>query len=465
MVEKTLQSMRLGGIYDHVGYGFHRYSTDHVWLVPHFEKMLYDQAMLAMAYTEAYQATGKSEYEETVRQIFTYVLRDMTAPEGGFYSAEDADSEGEEGKFYVWTEEEIRQVLSAEEADLIVKVFNIEEKGNFAEEATGQATGSNILFLGKPLPEIAADLESADAELRDRIESARQKIFAAREKRVRPHKDDKVLTDWNGLMIAALAKAAQVFDEPQYAEAAARSADFILTTLRDSDGQLSHRYREGEVAVPAFVNDYAFLIWGLLELYETTFELRYLRTALELNDEMLKRFWDEGSGGLYFTTDDAESLLFRNKEIYDGAIPSGNSVAMLNLLRLGRMTANTELEERAAQIGRAFSMQVLQSPSAYTQLMAALDFGVGPSYEVVVVGDEGAEDTDALLKAIRGEYVPNKVVLFRPAGVESPEISNLAEFTGYHKSIKDKATAYVCVNYQCKLPTTDVEETLKLLSN
>jgi uncharacterized protein YyaL (SSP411 family) len=465
MVEKTLQSMRLGGIYDHVGYGFHRYSTDHMWLVPHFEKMLYDQAMLAMAYTEAYQATGKSEYEETVREIFTYVLRDMTAPEGGFYSAEDADSEGEEGKFYVWTEEEIRKALPAEEADLIAKVFNVEGKGNFTEEASGQATGNNILFLGKPLSEVAGDLEIEAGNLAERVESARQKLFAAREKRARPHKDDKVLTDWNGLMIAALAKAAQVFDEPQYAEAAARSADFILEKLRDSNGRLSHRYREGEVAVPAFVNDYAFLVWGLLELYETTFELRYLRSAVELNDEMLKRFWDEGSGGLYFTADDAENLLFRNKEIYDGAIPSGNSVAMLNLLRLGRMTANTGLEERAAQIGRAFSMQVLQSPSAYTQLMVALDFGVGPSYEVVVVGDEGADDTDALLKAIRGKFVPNKVVLFRPAGVESPEISNLAEFTRYHKSIKDKATAYVCVNYQCKLPTTDVGEMLKLLGN
>jgi len=463
MVEKTLQSMRFGGIYDHVGFGFHRYSTDYRWLVPHFEKMLYDQAMLAMAYTEAYQVTGKSEYEETVRQIFSYVLRDMTDSQGGFYSAEDADSEGEEGKFYLWTEEEIRQVLPVEESDLIISTFSVEKNGNFAEEATGQTSGRNIFFLRKPLSEIAADLEIEHAELRDRIGFARQKLFAAREKRVRPHKDDKVLTDWNGLMIAALAKGAQVLDEPRYAEAAGRSAGFILTRLRDSNGRLYHRYRDGDAAVPAFLNDYAFLIWGLIELYEATFEVRYLRTALELNNDMLKIFWDEENGGFYFTAEGAEDLMFRKKEIYDGAVPSGNSVAMLNLLRLGRMTANAELEKRAAQIGRAFSGQILQAPIAYTQLMAALDFGVGPSYEVVVVGDERAEDTKAMLKAIRRRFVPNKVLLFRPADLELPEISGLAEFTANQRTINSRATAYVCLEYQCKLPSTDVEETLRLL--
>jgi uncharacterized protein YyaL (SSP411 family) len=463
MVEKTLRSMRFGGIYDHIGFGFHRYSTDRKWLVPHFEKMLYDQAMLAMACTEAYQATGRDEYQETVRQIFEYVLRDMTAPEGGFYSAEDADSEGEEGKFYLWTEEEIRPVLSAEESALVIRVFNVEERGNFAEEATGKTTGRNILYLEEPFSAIAADLDIDYAELRDRVESARRKLFAVRERRVHPHKDDKVLTDWNGLMIAALAKAAQAFDEPRYAEAAGRSADFVLANLRDSTGRLLHRYRGGEAAIPGFLDDYAFLVLGLTELYEATFQLRYLRTALDLNTDMVRLFWDEKSGGFYFTADDAENLLFREKQIYDGAVPSGNSVAMLNLLRLGRMIADPGLEKRAAQLGGAFSAQVLQAPSAHTQLMVALDFGMGPSYEVVVVGDERADDTRAMLKAIRKQFVPNKVLLFRPGDVKSPEISKLAEFTRQQRSIKGKATAYVCLDYQCKLPTTDVEETLKLL--
>ncbi|MDH5715699.1 MAG: thioredoxin domain-containing protein, partial [Candidatus Aminicenantes bacterium] len=256
MVEKTLQSMRLGGIYDHVGFGFHRYSTDSRWLLPHFEKMLYDQALLVMAYTEAYQATRKEEYRHTVREILDYVMRDMTAPEGGFYSAEDAESEGEEGKFYLWTEEEIRQLLPGEESDLIVRIFNIEKDGNFAEEATGRRTGSNILYLRKSLHETASDMKISPEELERDFQKARQKLFAARHKRVHPHKDDKILTDWNGLMIAALARASSAFDEPQYAEATRRAADFILARMRDSKGKLYHRYRDGETAIPAYLDDY-----------------------------------------------------------------------------------------------------------------------------------------------------------------------------------------------------------------
>ena len=339
MVVKTLQSMQNGGIYDHIGFGFHRYSTDSHWLVPHFEKMLYDQAMLAMAYIEAYQATGNKEFEETAKEIFTYVLRDMTDQKGGFYSAEDADSEGVEGKFYVWTEDEIRQVLKGEEADLIINVYNIDKTGNFRDEASGENTGTNILHLEKTLTEVAfKNKESLDG-LKERVEAARQKLFDVRDKRVHPHKDDKILADWNGLMIAALAKGAQVFDEPKYAEVAKRAADFILTDMRRADGRILHRYREGHAAIQANADDYAFLIWGLLELYETIFDVHYLRTALDLNSEMIKYFWDEQDGGFYFTADDAEELIVRQKEIYDGAIPSGNSVAVLNLFRLARITA------------------------------------------------------------------------------------------------------------------------------
>jgi uncharacterized protein YyaL (SSP411 family) len=464
MVEKTLQAMRRGGVYDHVGFGFHRYSTDSQWLVPHFEKMLYDQAMLAMAYTEAYQATGKEDYGKTAREIFTYVLRDMTVPEGGFCSAEDADSEGEEGKFYLWTQEEVRQLLGNEEADFVAKVFNIEKDGNFAEQVTGRKSGANILHIRKTSGELASDLNLSQQDLQTHLEEIRQNLFAYREKRVHPMKDDKILTDWNGLMIAALAKGAQSFDEPEYAEAAHSAADFILGNMRKPDGRLWHRYRDGQVGVEANLDDYAFLVWGLIELYEATFDARYLEVALDLTGTMVRHFWDEDGGGLYLTPDDGESLLVRKKEIYDGAIPSGNSVAMLNLLRLGRMTANSDLEEKAAKIGRAFSGSVKQSPSAYTQLMVALDFGIGPCYEVVIAGNAKAEDTKAMVKALGTRFLPNKVVLLNPDGRESLEIAKLAEFTRNQSSIGGKATAYVCMNYNCKLPTTDINKMLELLN-
>jgi hypothetical protein len=425
--------------------------------------MLYDQAMLAMAYVEAYQATAKMEYGETAKEIFSYVLRDMTDTDGGFYSAEDADSEGVEGKFYVWTEDEVRQILKGEEADLIINVFNIEKAGNFKEEATAESTGANILHLEKPLTEIAFNMKTSVEDLEMRIETARQKLFTVRSGRIRPHKDDKVLTDWNGLMIAALAKGAQVCNEPKYADAARRATDFVLKTMRRPDGRLLHRYRDGQAAVLANIDDYAFLIWGLLELYETTFDTGYLKTALDLNRELIKHFWDDQNGGFYFTADDAEELIVRQKEIYDGAIPSGNSVAMLNLLRLSRITANTDYEEKATKIVKAFSQDVGVSPSGYTQLMVALGFGIGPSYEIVIVGNPEARDTKDMLEALRRHFIPNKVVLLKPDNQESPDIISLAEFTKDQSSIDGKATAYVCLDYACKLPTTDTEKMLELL--
>jgi uncharacterized protein YyaL (SSP411 family) len=465
MVEKTLQAMRRGGIYDHVGFGFHRYSTDSQWLVPHFEKMLYDQAMLSMAYTEAYQATGEEDYGRVAREIFTYVLRDMTVPEGGFCSAEDADSEGEEGKFYLWTQEEIRQALGDnDEADFAARVFNIEKDGNFMEQVNGKRSGVNILHLRKTLEEPASDLNLSEQDLQEHLELVRQKLFAYREKRVHPMKDDKILTDWNGLMIAALAKGAQAFDEPEYAEAACHAAEFVLGNMRKPDGRLLHRYRDGQAGVEANLDDYAFLVWGLIELYEAIFNTKYLKVALEMNSDMVRHFWDEDAGGFYFTPDDGKSLFVRKKEIYDGAIPSGNSVAMLNLLRLGRMTATSDLEEKAARIGSAFSGIVKQLPSAHTQLMVALDFGIGPCYEVVIAGGTQAEDTKAMVKALRTRFLPNKVVLFNPGERKSPEIAKLAEFTKNQSSIDGRATAYVCMNYNCKLPTTDIDKMLQLLN-
>jgi hypothetical protein len=463
MVEQTLGAMRRGGMYDHIGFGFHRYSTDPEWLLPHFEKMLYDQALLAMAYTEAYQATGKPEYKQTAREIFTYVLRDMTSTQGGFYSAEDADSEGEEGKFYVWAEAEIREVLLPAEAELAIPIFGIEPGGNFTDEATQERTGANIIHLRRPLAASANDLQITEEELVNRLAGIREKLFAAREARVHPYKDDKILTDWNALMIAALAKAGRVFADAEYTQAAERAAAFILETMRDDEGRLLHRFRDGEAGLPAHVDDYAFSIWGFVELYESTFDARYLKTALELNASLIHRFWDDEHGGVYFTADDSEKLIARTKEVYDGAIPSGNSVAALNLLRLGRLVGDPKLDSLAEQLISAFAGEIGPSPSAFTQMMTAVDFATGPSYEVVLAAEPDAADTKAMLRSLYSTFIPNKVVVLRPSNEESPAIIELAAYTKEHGSIDGQATAYVCRNYACQLPTADPKVMLQQL--
>jgi hypothetical protein len=461
MVETTLQAMRRGGMYDHLGYGFHRYATDAEWKLPHFEKMLYDQAMLAMAYTEAFQATGKVFYEQTAREIFTYVLCDMTAPEGGFYSAEDADSEGREGTFYVWEMDELREVLDDDLADLVIQVYNVMPEGNFEDEATRQRTGENILYLKKPIDGLASEMDIDEAALASRLEEARQILFVHREQRIHPGKDDKILVDWNGLMIAALAKAARVFDAEAYAEAARRAADFILTTMLQEDGSLLHRYRQDDAAITGTLDDYTFLAQGLLELYETVFDPSYLEIARDLTRYTLAHFWDDEQGGFFFSSDQSEQLLVRQKEAYDGAIPSGNSVAMLNLLRLARLTGNTDLEQRADEVGRAFAQVVAKQPTGFTAMLLALDFAVGPSLEVVIAGDPDADDTQAMLSALRSVYLPNKVVLLRPE--DNSPITRLSPFTEAQEAVEGKATAYVCHHFVCEQPTTDIEQMLALV--
>ena len=463
MVAKTLQAMRCGGIYDHVGFGFHRYSTDERWLVPHFEKMLYDQAMLAMAYTEAYQATGNDLFKRTACEIFTYVLRDMKSRSGGYYSAEDADSEGEEGKFYFWTEDEIRGLLGTSEAELTIRAFGVEKAGNFVEQLTGEKNGGNILHLSKPSHELAPSLGISEESLRHRISAARLSLFAARDKRARPYKDDKILVDWNGLMIAALAKAAQVFMDKVYLKAAQNAVKFILNNMRERDGRLYHRHREGESAIMANLDDYAFLIWGLIECYEASFDASFLKTALRLQEDLTKHFWDKEHGGYYFTPDDGEDLIAREKESYDGAIPSGNSVAMSNLVRLSRLTGNAKLEGQAVDISRALAGSVGRMPMGHTQFMMALGFLIYPSYEIVVAGRPKADDTERMLHALREHFLPNAVILLRFPEDESSDIAGIAPFTKDLKPVKNMATAYICTNFACHSPTTDVTEMLRLL--
>jgi hypothetical protein len=464
MAEETLQAMRNGSIFDQIGFGFHRYATDARWRVPHFEKMLYDQALLAQAYTEAYQATGKVEYRRTVDEIMTYVLRDMTSPEGGFYSAEDADSEREEGKFYVWTEEEIRLALPKSDVELAVKAYGIEKGGNFTAEIASQMTGANIPYLPKSLAEVAREFGMQEKGFRACLEEIRKRLFAAREKRVRPQRDDKILTDWNGLMIAALAKAGGALGERRYVAAAEQGVDFILRHLLPPQGRLRHSYRDGEAALTASVDDYAFLIWGLIELCQATSKPHYLRTALDLNRELIQHFWDEQAGGFFFTPDDGEKLLVRKKELYDGALPSGNSVALWNLLRLAQLTGDADLETQASLLERAFSGSVTASPTAFAQFLVAADFAHGTAWVVVIAGDPRADDTQAMLQALQKRYLPTTVILLRPTDIAAPEIVWLAAFTEGLRSVNGKATAYVCRNRTCLLPTTDIRRALDLLA-
>ncbi len=464
MVETTLQKMRLGGIFDQLGFGFHRYSTDSSWLLPHFEKMLYDQAMLVMAYVEAFQATGKESYAQTARDVLSYVNRDMTSPEGGFYSAEDADSEGEEGLFYLWTPEEFRDSLGDEGSNLFVQLFNLEESGNFYDEATRRKTGRNILNLKQPIAESANVIKISEEELINLWDKTRKVLFDIREQRIHPLKDDKILTDWNGLMIAAYAKAASALEAPHYALIAQKAADFIWEKMRSKDGKLLKRFRDGDAGLPAHLDDYAFLVWGMLELYDAVLDPKYLQRAVDLNTIMLQEFWDNQKGGLFFTADGQTDLIIRDKEIYDGAVPSGNSVAAFNLLRIGRMTANPDFEDKARDIGRAFSGQVSQAPMGYAGLLSALLFAFGPTYEVVIAGDPDADDTKAMLKALKREYFPNQVTLFRPAEDTGSSILHLAEFIENQVPIDGKATAYICQDYTCSAPTTDIKEMLNLLN-
>ena len=452
MATKTLKQMRLGGIYDHIGFGFHRYSTDRHWLVPHFEKMLYDQAMIAMAYTEAYHITGEDIFAQTANEIFTYVLRDMTASEGGFFSAEDADSEGEEGKFYIWTEQEIKEVLGEDYGKEFNDIFSITTPGNYRDESSGKETRLNIPHL-----------KNYNANGSNDFESAREKLFNIREKRIHPLKDDKILTDWNGLMIAALAKAAIVLDEPVYLDAAEKAAKFVLHSISKGE-RLLKRYRNGVAALDAHLDDYAFMAWGLLELYEATFATKYLSQALDLMNIMVEDFWDDKNGGFFLGSDQSEKLIVRSKTAYDGAIPSGNSVAVMNMVKLTRITGNTKWAELAEKTMRAFSEDVNQTPTGYTLMLTGFMFDTQNSKEIVIVGDSRNRNTTKFLHTIRASYAPHKVLLFKDTSVSDNRLEQLANWTSTQNSINGKPTAYVCKNFACNQPTSDLQTALSFIN-
>ena len=387
IVNKSLYSMKRGGLYDQIGFGFHRYSTDEKWLVPHFEKMLYDQAMLIHAYLDAYLVTKDNFFKETVNEIIEYILRDMTSKEGGFYSAEDADSKGEEGLFYIWNAEEIDSIIKkdidiSQDLELLKNILTIKDKGNCKVE--GHRT--NIPHFTSSWKEISEKYNINVDDLKKKYHKMRNNIFITREERVHPQKDDKILTDWNGLMISAISRAGAVFNNESYLNFAEKSADFILNNLTDNDGGLWKRYRNGVSGIDGMIEDYSFFIWGLIELYQATFNEKYILEAVRLSDYQLKYFWDYDSGGFFFTSNKSEKLLIRNKEIYDGAIPSGNSVAAYNYIRLARIMSRPDYEKISFKIIEAFSNSIKRYSSGYTMLLHAIDFLEGPSYEVIVAG-------------------------------------------------------------------------------
>ncbi|MES2155777.1 MAG: thioredoxin domain-containing protein [bacterium] len=434
LVTQTLEAMARGGIHDHLGGGFHRYSTDADWLLPHFEKMLYDQAMLAFAFTEGFAASGSAAYAAVVRSTLDYVVRDLADPAGGFRCAEDADSEGVEGKFYVWSKAELDAVLGAE-AGAFCSAYGVTVEGNVHDEATHRKTGTNVLHLRR--------LEDAPP-----FAAQRTRLVAIRAKRVRPSLDDKVLTDWNGLAIAALAHAGRTLGEPRYVAAATRAAEFLRKSMVRADGRLRHRFHAGRTDETAFLDDHAFLLWGLLELYAATYEPRWLAWAAEIAGHLDAHFSDP-AGGFFGSPDDGENLGVRRKEAYDGALPSGNSVAAFALHRLGLLTGDARWTQLADRTLEAFAAQLADHPQAYGMMLCALDVAVGPTQEVVVVGSGAA--ADAMLRVASSGFNPRRVVLHARPGLEGA-----ARWTAEHKVIGGKAAAYVCENYACKRPVTDV---------
>lgn len=444
MVEKTLDSMYKGGIYDHIGYGFSRYSTDRKWLVPHFEKMLYDNALLAIAYLETYAATKNEKYAQIAKEIFTYILRNMTYSEGGFYCAEDADSEGIEGKFYVWSFDEVNDILGEQDGKRFAAYFDITPKGNFE--------GENILNL------IKASKGGEDEEF---IKNCRESLFKQREKRIHPYKDDKILTSWNGLMIAAMAMGGRILGNNEYTLAAERAVEFIYRKLVRGDGRLLARFRDGEAALPAYIDDYAFLIWGLIELYQNTFNPNYLEKAMKLNNDLIKYFWDEENGGLFVYGSDSEQLLTRPKEIYDGATPSGNSVTALNLLRLARLTGQSELEDKAIHLLKSFGNDIQYYTRGYSFSMMAILYTKSQAKEIVVVSDSSNDMAKVMIDIINEEFRPFTNTLLYSS--QNKMLKDIAPFIEDYNTIDGKATAFVCENFACKAPITDVEEFRRLL--
>ncbi len=453
MVTLTLDRMASGGVYDHLGGGFHRYSVDDRWLVPHFEKMLYDSAQLTQAYLEGYQATANPAYGQVARETLDYVLRDMTDSSGGFYSSEDADSEGEEGKFYLWTHGEVVATLGAEDAARFAQAYQVTPDGNFTSHEAYHAR-KNILHLSEPV---------TDAALGALLAPMCTKLLAARSVRPRPGRDEKFLTSWNALMISAFAKGHQVLGDERYRTAAVRAADFVLTQLV-RDGQLLRTRGGGESRLPAFLDDYASMIAALLDVYESTFDRRWLAEANILARSMIERFWDGEAGGFFFTSDTHQGLIARTKPMYDGAEPSGNAVAALALMRLGRLVNNDEYSAKAQCLVEATAAGMTSAPEGHLRMLWALAFHLTPPKEIAIIGAYDSPEAAALLDALHSRFVPGKIIAFgNPEAEDFAEAEKAIPLLASKKPVSGRAAAYVCENYTCKAPVTTPEALLAAL--
>ena len=468
----TLRKMAEGGMHDQLGGGFHRYSVDRFWHVPHYEKMAYDQAQLVGSYLDAYQPTRDPYWAKVVRDTLDYVRRDLTAKEGGFFSAEDADSllapgkpEHAEGAFYVWTKAEIEEALGAEVAAIFNRVYGVEAEGNSPQgsDPHGELTGKNTLIVRMTSAEAAKVFSKTEAEIDTLLAAARQKLFELRAQRPRPHLDDKVITAWNGLLVSAFARAAQVLDEPVYLEAAQKAVAFLRAEMW-KDGALRRSYRQGASEVPGFAEDYAFLIAGLLDLYEADFDVAHLRWAEELQAKMDALFFDPAKGGYFSTSGDDPSVLLRMKEEYDGAEPSPGSIAVLNLIRLAQVTGTEAFREKAERTLAASGELLRNMPSAIPQMLCALDASLTKPRQIVIAGKAGAEDTKALLREVRGRLLPNKIVVLADGAAGQEWLGQRLEFLKTVGPIEGKAAAYVCEDFVCQLPTSEPTRLRELLA-
>ncbi|MCX5864712.1 MAG: thioredoxin domain-containing protein [Deltaproteobacteria bacterium] len=466
MTYVTLRKMAAGGVYDHLGGGFHRYSVDEQWRVPHFEKMLYDQAQLAVNYLEAFQLGQDPFYANVAQDILDYVLRDMTSPEGGFYSAEDADSvqvgkpevHGE-GLFYLWTSEEIVAILGKEHGEIFSFHYGVLEAGNALADPQEEFAGKNILYVAHPMAETAARFRIPEEELSRLLERSRQKLQAVREQRPRPHLDDKIITSWNGHMISALARAAQVLGEKRYLVAAERAAGFIRARLYDpASGTLFRRYRDQAAGLAGQLDDYAFLVNGLLDLYEASFDIAWLQLAMTLTERQIVLFADEAQGGFFETSGTDRSVLVRLKADYDGAEPTGNSVSALNLLRLAWITGNENWLKRAGATIDAFGGRLNAYPPILPQMLVAHEFQGSKPRQFVVVGKLGRPDTEIMLAMIRKRFLPGKIMLLADGGAGQEFLAQYQPMLAELPQQENKSTVYLCENFSCQLPTADLVE-------
>jgi len=444
MTTLMLRKMAAGGVYDHLGGGFHRYAVDERWLVPHFEKMLYDNALLTRLYLEAYQVTAEPLFRRVVEEILAYVEREMLRPGGGFYSTQDADSEGQEGKFFIWSREEVMNLLGEEVGEIFSRYYDVTDVGNFEHH--------NILHPTLTVPQLAKLFRRDEESAGRLLAEAKHTLFTVRERRVKPGRDDKILTSWNGLMLSAFIEAYKVLGKRRYLEIARQTTDFLLACLYQ-DGRLLRSYKDGQAKFNAYLDDYAFLAATLIDLYEATFEEVYLQRATEVMETLLARFWDEKEGGFFFTSDDHEVLITRSKPAFDGSIPSGNSAAVLNLLRLSYLTENQNYLTKAEQVLRLFYEAVEQNPFGFSNMLCALDFYLSRPREIVLLGDKNAAETREMLSRIHSLFIPNKTIrCLDPrdqAGAPMPSI-----LSG-RTQIEGKLTVYVCHNFTCSLPVPD----------